>query len=166
MNHYIVVHDTTAHIYTIITLWLSLFVVPAPIGLQAEQNESMEMLVLGRGKVNYFQVTIPEDGLTFKFDVEDGKVLVCGSTINQNPDCRDPSTYEWACETDIYCDQLILQERSSRKRRQTSGNIMYIAIEGINRNNEVSIEVTMGDETVSDGKIHAHMLVYSANNLF
>ena len=100
---------------------------------------------------------IPDDGLTFMVEVNDGRVLVCGSRINQNPDCRDPSTYEWLCETDGYCD-VFVENVNSRKRRQITTNTMFITIEGVERNNDVTVDVMMGDETISNGKC-VHIIV-------
>ena len=109
---------------------------------------------LGQGSVAYYQVKIPENGVTFMFDLEEGKVLVCGSRINRRPDCRDPSTYEWQCETTDYCDTYILKESgSSRRRRQTSDEIMFISIEGVEESNEVTVQVVMGDESISNGNL-------------
>ena len=95
---------------------------------------------------------IPEGGLTFMFDLEEGKVLICGSRIN-NPDCRDPSTYEWRCETRDYCD-FHARQSSSRRRRQTDTEFMFISIEGVEGNNEINMQVVMGDETISNGKLN------------
>ena len=93
---------------------------------------------------------IADDGLTLMVEVNDGRVLVCGSRINRNPDCRDRSTYEWLCETDGYCD--IFVENVNSKKRQTTTNTMFITIEGVERNNDITMDVMMGDETISNGK--------------
>jgi len=104
---------------------------------------------VGQGAVDYYRVQVPDDGITLRFDVADGRVLICGSRANRNPNCRDASTYEWRCEANSYCDIYVVSE--SRKR-QVGTNFIFVSIEGINRNNEVVIETTMGDETVSEGK--------------
>ena len=97
---------------------------------------------------------IPEGGLTFMVDVEKGKVLVCGSTIDENPDCRDPSTYSWVCETEGYCDIYVNSSASeNRRRRQATSDVMFVSIEGVDRNNSVVFETMMGDETISDGML-------------
>ena len=106
---------------------------------------------LGEGTVEYYRVRIPDEGLTFKIDVRSGRVLICGSVRNQNPDCRDPSSYEWRCETIDYCD-IHVRDDDSRKRRQTGSTFMFITVEGVERNNEVILNTTMGDETESNGK--------------
>ena len=87
-------------------------------------------------------------------DVNEGKVLACGSTTDENPDCRDSSTYLWRCETEGYCDIFVdNNELTKRRRRQTSsGDVMFVSIEGVERNNSVILETMMGDETISDGK--------------
>ena len=108
------------------------------------------MAEVGQAMVAYYQVRIPEGGLTFMFDLEEGRVLICGSRTNQNPDCRDPSTYEWHCDTTDYCD-FHVESSTSRKRRQAGDEFMFIGIEGVEENNEISVEVVTGDETVSNG---------------
>ena len=96
---------------------------------------------------------IPEGGLTFMVDVDEGKVLVCGSTTDENPDCRDPSTYDWVCETEGYCDIYVNNSAlRRRRRRQAVSEIMFVSIEGVERNNSVIFETMMGDETISVGK--------------
>ena len=85
-------------------------------------------------------------------DLDEGQVLVCGSRSNRRPDCRDPSTYEWRCETRDYCD-IHVKSNTSRRRRQTNPNIMFISIEGVEESNEVKLQVMMGDETISNGKL-------------
>ena len=104
---------------------------------------------------------IPEEGLTFMFDLEEGRVLICISTINPNPDCRDPSSYEWRCETRDYCDFHVAGS-TSRKRRQTFGviaHICFISIEGVEENNKISVDAVKGDETVSNGNVNYHTYV-------
>ena len=124
-----------------------IIVVPVRLGENATLNST-----LGQGKVSYYQVRIPEGGLTFMVDVDKGKVLVCGSTIDENPDCRDPSTYSWVCETEGYCDIYINGSAlRKRRRRQATSDVMFVSIEGVDRNNSVVFETMMGDETISDG---------------
>ena len=131
--------------YVAIILLLYMYVVPVRLGDNVTLNST-----LGQGKVSYFQVRIPEDGLTFMVDVNEGKVLVCGSTIDPNPDCRDPSTYSWVCETEGYCDIFVNSAR--RRRRQAGGDVMFVSIEGVDKNNSMIFETMMGDETITDGK--------------
>ena len=97
---------------------------------------------------------IPEEGVTFMFDLEEGRVLICGSRTNQNPDCRDPSTYDWHCEATNYCDFHAGRSTSSRRRRQADANVMFISIEGVEENNKINVEVVMGDETISNGNFN------------
>jgi len=106
---------------------------------------------LSQGAVTYYRVQIPSgDGMTFKFDIDEGRVLVCGSRTNPNPDCRDSSTYDWLCETNDYCDIHVESMVISRKR-QADADVMFVAIEGVEDNNEVVMETAMGDETISNG---------------
>ena len=84
------------------------------------------------------------------FDLEEGRVLICGSRINSNPNCRDPSTYEWYCEATNYCD-FNVERNSSRRRRQIDSDVVFISIEGVEESNEVNVEVVMGDQTISNG---------------
>ena len=123
-------------------------IVPAPVGVHNEVNRT-----LTQGRVTYFELEIPEGGATLMVEVNDGRVLVCGSRSNQNPNCRDPSTYDFICETDGYCD-VFVENAESRKRRQTGGNIMFITIEGVERNNEIIMDIMMGDETISNGNLY------------
>ena len=125
-----------------------LIVAPPP---QLDENTEIDR-TLGQGSVTHFQVQIPENGLTFMIDLDEGQVLVCGSRSNRRPDCRDPSTYEWRCETRDYCD-IHVKSNTSRRRRQTNPNIMFISIEGVEESNEVKLQVMMGDETISNGKL-------------
>ena len=123
-------------------------VAPPPV---LDENTEVDR-TLGQGSLSHFQVQVPPNGLTFMFDLEEGKVLVCGSRTNRRPDCRDPSTYEWQCETKNYCD-VHVKGSSSRRRRQTSTDIMFISIEGVEESNEVTVQVMMGDETISNGNL-------------
>ena len=123
-------------------------IVPAPVGVHNEVNRT-----LTQGRVTYFELEIPEGGATLMVEVNDGRVLVCGSRSNQNPNCRDPSTYDFICETDGYCD-VFVENAEFRKRRQTGGNIMFITIEGVERNNEIIMDIMMGDETISNGNLY------------
>ena len=96
-------------------------------------------------------------------DLEEGQVLVCGSRSNRRPDCRDPSTYEWQCQTRDYCDIHVRSTSgASRRRRQTNTDIMFISIEGVEESNEVKLEVMMGDETISNGNFGC-IIVYLYN---
>ena len=103
---------------------------------------------LGQGAVARYRVRIPEEGITLMFDIDSGKVLLCGSRI-QTPDCRDESTYEWRCAADSYCDVFV--KGSSRKRRQAGTEFMFVSIEGIENNNELTVQTMTGDETISNG---------------
>ena len=106
---------------------------------------------LSQGAVTYYRVQIQSDvGMTFKFDVDEGRVLVCGSRTNPNPDCRNSFTYDWLCETNDYCDIHVESMAISRKR-QADADVMFVAIEGVEDNNEVAMETAMGDETISNG---------------
>ena len=121
------------------------------------------MVPVGQAMVAYYQVLIPDEGLTFMFDLEEGRVLICGSRTNPNPDCRDSSTYDWHCDATDYCD-FYVEGSTSRKRRQTGGEFMYIGIEGVEENNELSVEVVTGDETVSNGNllcVYIHIMMIS-----
>lgn len=114
---------------------------------------------LGEGAVTYYRIQIPSiNGMTFKFNIDDGRVLVCGSRTNPNPDCRDSNTYDWLCETDNYCDVHIESMATSRKR-QADADIMFVAIEGVEESNEVVMETVMGDDSVSNGMSIIIMLV-------
>lgn len=132
-------------------------IVPAPLGINSEVDRT-----LSQGKVTYFELEVPRSGATLMVDVNDGRVLMCVSRINQNPDCRDPSTYGWICETDGYCDVFLSAPAGYGKRRQTrlSGNTMFITIEGVERNNEIKMDVLMGDETISNGNMYVCMYVH------
>ena len=121
-------------------------VAPPP---QLDENTPVDR-TLGQGSVTHYQAKIPDEGLTFMFDLEEGKVLICGSRSNRRPDCRDSSTYEWVCETNGYCD-IHVKPSSSRRRRQANPDIMFISIEGVEEKNEVKVQITMGDETISNG---------------
>ena len=129
--------------------WYNVITVPARLGDNVTLNST-----LGQGTVSYYQVRIPEGGLTFMVDVNEGKVLVCGSTTDENPDCRDPSTYSWVCETEGYCDIYVNNSALTKRRRRQAGGgeVMFVSIEGVERNNTVVFETMMGDETISDGK--------------
>ena len=109
----------------------------------------MVVSTLGERVVAYYRVRIPEGGLTFLFDIEEGRVLICGSRNNRNPDCRDPSSYEWRCETNSYCN--FHAKSSSRKRRQTSIDFMFVSIEGVEKTNKITMEIMDGDQTISAG---------------
>ena len=98
-------------------------------------------------------------------DLEEGKVLVCGSRSNRRPDCRDPSTYEWQCETRDYCD-IHVKSGTSRRRRQTNNDIMFVSIEGVDESNEVKLQVMMGDETISNGNFRCIILYNYILNFF
>ena len=128
-----------------------------PSTLSSDQP-SMTSSVLGEGVVEYYRVRIPDEGLTLKVDVTSGRVLICGSVSNQNPNCRDPSSYEWRCEAVDYCD-IHLRDENNRKRRQTGTTFMFITVEGVDRNNEVILNTTMGDETVSSGNIFVYCAI-------
>jgi len=136
------------NIHIIDTIYSFLLVAPSP-----QLDESTEVdRTLGQGTVTHYQVQIPEEGLTFMIDLEEGRVLVCGSRSSRRPDCRDPSTYEWRCETADYCD-IHVKSSTSRRRRQASTDIMFISIEGVEESNEVKLQVMMGDETISNGNL-------------
>jgi len=117
----------------------------------------MVVSALGQRAVAYYRVRIPDDGLTFMFDLEEGRVLICGSRSNRNPDCRDPSSYEWRCETNSYCN--IHVKGMSRKCRQISTDFMFVSIEGVEKTNKVTMEVVNGDETISEGIYHSYVCI-------
>ena len=121
-------------------MWCFTFLVPSTL---SSDRPNMIRSVLGEGTVDYYRVRIPVGGLTLKVDVTSGKVLICGSLSNQNPNCRDPSSYEWRCETVDYCDIHLRDENNNRKRRQTSTTFMFITVEGVDGNNEVILNTTI-----------------------
>jgi len=129
--------------------------VPAPLGNTGADRALQE------GRISYLQVQIPDGGITLAIDVDDGRVLVCGSRVNQNPNCRDSSTYDWICETEGYCD-VFVSNSNSRKRRQDATDIMFITIEGVDKNNEVSVDIMMGDETISNGNSYSYKFHFNA----
>lgn len=124
----------------------------------------MVVSTIGQRAVAYYRVRIPDEGLTFSFDLEEGRVLICGSRTNRNPDCRDPSSYEWQCETNSFCN--FHAKPMSRKRRQTSTDFMFISIEGVEETNKVTMEIMDGDQTISEGVVYiatyvcVHMFMY------
>ena len=46
-----------------------------------------------------------------------------------------------------------MERNTSRRRRQIDADIMFIGIEGVEENNEVNVEVVMGDQTISNGNL-------------
>ena len=135
--------------------WFALYFVASE---QVDPNQPMIVHTLGERTVAYYRVQIPPDGVTFKFDIQDGRFLICGSTNTRNPDCRDPSSYEWRCEANSFCNYYAIG--MARKRRQTGSNFMFISIEGVEKTNNFTMEVEEGDKRISAGNVAKLAILY------
>ena len=125
---------------------------------QVDPNQPAIVSMLGERAVAYYRVQIPPEGVTFMFDLQDGRLLICGSTNTRNPDCRNPSSYEWRCEANSFCDYYAIGV--ARKRRQTGGNFMFISIEGVEKTNNFTMEVVEGDKRISAGNLAKPAIPY------
>lgn len=121
-------------IFDIILYTLHVYIVPGTIDIgetitgHSHQGERM-----------FFQLALPSDGLTIQLSVQEGHVVSYVSDRLTNP--TQSQGYDWRVETDNYTDLFIdptLLERDS-------GEYVYIAIEGLQANNNFSLNSTVGD---------------------
>ena len=135
--------------------WFALYFVDSD---QVTPDRPMIVRALGERAVAYYRVQIPSDGVTFMFDLQDGRLLICGSANTRNPDCRNPSSYEWRCETNDFCEYYAIGV--ARKRRQTRGNFMFVSIEGVEKTNNFTMDVVEGDKRISAGNLAKPAIPY------
>lgn len=105
------------------------------------------------GTVSYFQYQLPDEGMTLRLNVAEGRIILYGSTKIQNP---NSALYEIRLETesnedvfispaDIVSDDGIIVKRSRARREQSNLTMIYITIEGLHNNNSYILETTFGD---------------------
>ena len=108
------------------------------------------------------QYAFPVEGLTIKFVIVSGQLLIYGSFSVQNPTLltADFSIQGTTTGIDFFISpelrQSVFDSQSNRRRRQTgspsntTGNV-FLSIEGLQSNNTFTLSTTLGD-TTSSGK--------------
>ena len=118
---------------------------------------------LGMGKSRLLQYPFPDEGITLKFDVTLGQLLVQGSFTIQNPTSltADFSITSTTSGIDYFISPDLYQSsiggfQTSRRRHQTgspsntTANV-YLSIEGLQMNNTFILNTTFGNK-ISGGK--------------
>ena len=117
---------------------------------------------LGVSEFRLLQYAFPVEGLTIKFVIVSGQLLIYGSFSVQNPTLltADFSIQGTTTGIDFFISpelrQSVFDSQSNRRRRQTSspsnttGNV-FLSIEGLQSNNTFTLSTTLGD-TTSSGK--------------
>ena len=92
-----------------------------------------------QGERLFFRLLFPLDGLTIQLTATSGRVVCYASDRIRNP--TGTQGYDWRVETDGYTDVFIdpiLLDRDP-------GQYIYVAIEGIQTDNNFSLNSTQGD---------------------
>ena len=92
-----------------------------------------------QGERLFFRLLFPSDGLTIQLTATSGRVVCYASDRIRNP--TGTQGYDWRVETDGYTDVFIdpiLLDRDP-------GQYIYVAIEGLQTNNNFSLNSTQGD---------------------
>ena len=107
------------------------------------------------GVTIYVNTECPDDGLTINTCGKDGKIyLFISKTPLLGPACFDDRI---EIKKDECANTFIQCDTESRRKRQIPGpgasnERIYIAIEGVEKNNEYELEASTGDSSTPKGK--------------
>ena len=122
------------------------------------------------GTVSYFQYELPDEGMTLRLNVAAGRVVLYASARVQNP---NSALYDVRLETesneDVFLSPSDLQTGGgllggsvvgAGKRRRDSEDsgeegdlavtMIYVTVEGLEKNNSYVLETTFGDTSTSE----------------
>ena len=129
------------------------------------------------GTVSYFQYELPDEGLTLRLNVAAGRVVLYASTRIRNP---NSAVYDIRLETDatedvfVSPDDLIMtgvgtaiegrRKRNIEKGERDSAVVMiFVTVEGLEKNNSFILESTFGDTSTSEFSIHQVFHAYASD---
>ena len=103
-----------------------------------ETNETVDTSV-GEGEKTYIQIPYdPDEGVTIKVNVTNGRVVVYASDQTTTP---NEAFYDWMIESDGYSDIFLDPDDVNR----TVGDTVYVAIEGEDTDNDFTFTSENGD---------------------
>ena len=114
---------------------------------------------LDMGENIRYQYPLPEDGMTIKICVQDGKVVLYASTRVTTP---NSALYEYKLDisgrssgTEV-CDDVFVKSSESKKRNvvpESSNITLYVALNGEEQSNTFALNSTIGDTTSGKGTV-------------
>ena len=114
---------------------------------------------------SFFQLDLPQEGITISIDVMEGHVVLYASNKIQNP---NEAFYDFKLEVDSTIGDLymsssdFLDPLTGLKKRQTTASsiTVYFTIQGKKAINDFSMNTTMGDVTGSFNFVHYKTILY------
>lgn len=154
---------------------LSIFTVPhlyyfvfstctAPAAVFVEEDVKVETQLIGT--VSYFQYELPDEGLTLRLNVDEGRVVLYASTRIRNP---NSALYDIRLETEVTEDVFVSPDdfvttgegMERRERDSEEGDdksepaMIFVTVEGLEKNNSYILETTFGDTSTSELDVFA-----------
>ena len=130
----------------------------------ASTNLDIGMSIVGRplkeNRETFFEVTVPQDGVTIALNTHQGMVAVCGSTT-QRPSCFLSSFYDWNRDVGNFADIFITAEGIDADSGQSMARCLvmsqnlsiFMTVQGILGNNTFSMNTSLGDTRLPRGII-------------
>ena len=125
------------------------------------------------GAVSYFQYELPDEGLTLRLNVAEGRVVMYASTKIRNP---NSALYDIRLETDatedvfVSPDDLIITGAGMRVKRRRNSNeegegnstvrMIFVTVEGLENNNSYILETHFGDTSTSEYRLFVPSINY------
>ena len=111
-----------------------------------------------QGNQARYQFLVPEEGITVRLCIQNGRVVLYASTVVPNPNA---AFYEYQLECidcnncDLYVGPEVTpgKKRSLYKRQSDTNVTLYVAVEGLADNSTFILDSTVGDTATSIGKV-------------
>ena len=105
---------------------------------------------LEQNEASYFQLGLPEDGMTFSLDVSQGSVVMYGSNKLQNP---NEAFYDFqlsSSQREIFISYATFSSPITKRQITNFTNItVYVSIQGQSVSNSFTLNTTIGDTTTT-----------------
>ena len=101
---------------------------------------------IGSGQFRFYIFPFLSGGVTIRVEVFHGGVWCYASDTNRNPSSRD---YTWRLFISEYDDSYI----DPRSLGRVAGAFLFIAIEGMDTNNDFTLNSTTGDTSIASKSV-------------
>lgn len=123
------------------------------VGFSEVSNEEINGAIstVPKEMVVHIRTVCPPDGLTISACGREGKIILY---ISRNPNAG-PGVYDEIIEIESgKCDNAFIKCQSRSRRQSLELERIYIAIEGVEENNEYELNATTGDTSTPKGNYY------------
>lgn len=128
------------------------------VGFSEVSNEEINGAIstVPKETIVKIRTVCPSNGLTISACGREGKIILY---ISKSPD-PGPDVYDEIIEIGSgKCDNAFIKCESRRRRQSLELERIYIAIEGVEENNEYELNATTGDTSTPKGKeLHTYVI--------